>query len=252
MTMPFRGASAVSKATRRWLPYLVIFAVSALIYLLHGFERAEYRLMDFRFQLTSRAASGDLILVAIDAESLKELDQWPWPRDYHAAIIRRLIEGGAERIAFAVDFSSRSTEADDLALRDALAFAADKGRPVILPLFKQFKDTLEPGNGLILTEPLPMFSEYADPAFTNVRPAQDSLIRRIQIADDWKNRRYVTLAARLAEMPDETPTLFLRRLRHRSSFDTQGLLFRSVLRPCRSEGLRRQKGPGRGNGRGTG
>lgn len=208
MTMPRRGASAVLKTIRRWLPYLVIFAVSASIYLLHGFERAEYRLMDYRFQLTSRAASGDLVLVAIDAESLKELDRWPWPRDYHATVIRRLIEDGADRIAFAVDFSSRSSKADDLALRDALAFAADKGRPVILPLFKQFKDSLDPGSGLVLTEPLPMFSEHADPAFTNVRPAQDSLIRRIQIADEWNGRHYLTLAARLVGMTNEKHTLF--------------------------------------------
>ena len=208
MTMPRRGAVAILKKIRRRLPYLVIFALSALIYLLNGFERVEFRLMDLRFQLASRPASGELVLVAIDTKSLRELDRWPWLREYHATVIRRLIENGAERIAFAVDFSSRSSKAGDLALRDALAFAADKGRPVILPLFKQFKETLEPDSGLVLTEPMPMFAEYTDPAFTNVRPARDSLIRRIQIADDWEGRRYLTLAARLAGMTDELPTLF--------------------------------------------
>ncbi len=98
---------------KRYVPYFLIFV---LIAGLHGFgilSPLDNLLTDHRFRLTERPATGDLVLVEIDAASLNQLDEWPWPRRYHGALLDRLMAAGAKRVAFDIDFSGRSREEDD-------------------------------------------------------------------------------------------------------------------------------------------
>ena len=62
------------------------------------------------------AASGDIVLVAIDDRSLDQLEKWPWPRHYHGQLTDRLREAGANRVFFDIDFSSASDPQEDEAL----------------------------------------------------------------------------------------------------------------------------------------
>ena len=119
---------------RRRAPHLVVFIIVAAVYLGGGLDFLEHRLMDLRFSMSQRDATGDLVLVDVDTASLRELGVWPWPRTYHAAVLERVLAGGAHRVAFEVEFSSRSTPEADRALEQALAKGAGK---VILPIFKQ-------------------------------------------------------------------------------------------------------------------
>ena len=68
----------------------------------------ERHLHDFRSGLLSSPASGEIVLVTIDRQSLQRQPGWPWPREYHATVIERLIDAGATKIAVAIDFSTRS------------------------------------------------------------------------------------------------------------------------------------------------
>ena len=54
-------------------------------------------LADLRFDWLSRAASGDIVLVAIDAPSIEKIGVWPWPRRLHAELLRQLESAGAQR-----------------------------------------------------------------------------------------------------------------------------------------------------------
>ena len=62
------------------LPHLVIFLVSVGLYLTGSLAPLERALMDARFSLLQREATGDLVFVQIDARSLRDLGVWPWPR----------------------------------------------------------------------------------------------------------------------------------------------------------------------------
>lgn len=180
---------------RARIPYAVCFVLVAALYLAGGLGFVESLLIDSRFRLTERDASGDLVVVAIDAESLEEIGVWPWPRSIHAQVIDRLLDAGARRIAIDVDFSSRSVEDEDRALADALARGGDR---IILPVFKQASLQRTGWPALIYTAPLPEFSGLADLASINVAPGADGLVRRLEVRDFWDGIEIATLPALLA------------------------------------------------------
>ncbi|MGF1609809.1 MAG: EAL domain-containing protein [Kiloniellales bacterium] len=164
------------------------------LYLGGFFAFLDRELLDLRFRLLERQATDDLVVVAIDPSSLRELDVWPWPRGYHAKLIERLLDAGARRIAFDVDFSSSSLPEMDGRFEQALAAA---GGRVVLPVFQQL--IREPdGARLVLTEPLPRFRSHVALASINVRSDADGLVRRITRQEQWSGARVPTMAALLA------------------------------------------------------
>jgi len=171
------------------------FGLAAAIYLFGGFDAIEQSFADLRFMLTGREASGDLVVVGIDPQSLKQLSVWPWPRSYHAAVVDRLVEAGATRIALDIDFSSASEPKGDAALADALANAGDR---IILPVFRQVTGLPNGQAGVVYTAPLPRFQDHAQLASVNAIPDGDGLIRRHSLSDFLRDELIVTMPAALA------------------------------------------------------
>jgi diguanylate cyclase (GGDEF)-like protein/PAS domain S-box-containing protein len=158
------------------LRHLVTAIVIGGIYFSGGFELIDDRIGDARFMALRRAPSSNIAIVAIDARSLEELDTWPWPRGYHATVLENLVAAGAERVAFDLDFSSRSDPDEDAAFSGALATA---GGRAVLPIFRQW----QPGDGgsggrLIESVPLAEFARHATLASINIRPERSGLVRR--------------------------------------------------------------------------
>jgi len=174
------------------LPHVVVFAVVALLYALGGLDWLEHKLMDSRFAFTDRPATGTAVHVGIDSRSIRDLKKWPWPRRYHADLIRRLDAAGASRIVLDIDLSSSSTEADDEDLAAAIKEAAGK---VVLPVFKQRAPNST--GALVYTEPLAAFLDHAQTASNNVRPEADSLVRRYNRIEPWQAAFVPSLATQL-------------------------------------------------------
>jgi PAS domain S-box-containing protein len=179
---------------KRFAAPLLAFLVAAGLYATGGLTQLEFELMDTRFDLIDRDASGELVVVAIDPSSLRRLDTWPWPRTHHATVIDRLNAAGARMIALDIDFSSRSVPENDAALADAIRRA--DGR-VILPSFRQRIGTDDAAE-IATTDPIPPIAAHARLASVNVRPEDDGLMRRAQAADDQGARRLPSMAALLA------------------------------------------------------
>ena len=183
----------MSKA--RYVISAIIFLAVAAFYLSGGLRFVDNKLLEANFSLFGRQATADLVIVAIDAESLEEVGTWPWPRDYHARILETLLDAGAERVAFDVDFSSASTVDGDARFAQALRRA---GPRAILPVFKQYRQGTAGEPGIILTEPLPPFRDKAALASVSVRPDRDGVVRRVDIQQPWKDGTIPFLAATLA------------------------------------------------------
>jgi PAS domain S-box-containing protein len=181
---------------RRAVSPAVLAVMAALVVAgLGGLAPLEHRLMDFRFWLLQRPASGDLVVVEVDSASLTTLGVWPWPRDLHAALIDRLVAAGARGIAFDVDFSSASTPAADAALAGALARA---GHRVVLPVFKQYGSLARHDDDLRYTVPLPMFAAHAPLASVNLQPGEDGEVRLYTLAEPWAGNLYPSVGAAFA------------------------------------------------------
>ncbi|MDJ0946054.1 MAG: CHASE2 domain-containing protein [Kiloniellales bacterium] len=193
------GRFAGAKRLRAWLPRFAISALVAALYLGGGLEFLERSYLDLRYDLLRRPASGDVVLVEIDSKSLRELDAWPWPRAHHADLLNRLIDAGAEMVAFDVDLSSPSTPADDALLEQSLAGSAGR---VILPAFMQ-KVRGEAGRDeLALNLPLTRFTRHATLASVNVQPDSDGVLRRMSALVPWSGTRLVGLGALLTQRRD--------------------------------------------------
>jgi signal transduction histidine kinase len=176
---------------RRLAPALLAFATSAALYLSGGLDSIVYDEMDTRFERTERAASGDLVIVAIDPDSLRRLDTWPWPRTHHARLIDRLSEAGARMIALDIDFSSRSTPDADAALAAAIDRAAGR---VVLPIFRQ---RVAPDR-TVATGPIPEIAGAARLSSVTVRPESDGLLRRAEPRGEFEGRAVPSMPALLA------------------------------------------------------
>lgn len=120
-------------------------------------------LVDVWFKSFGRPASGDVVVVQIDARSLMELDTWPWPRGRHAELLDRLSGAGADVVAFDIDFSSGSAPAEDAALAQAIARAAGK---VVLASLVQPTGFENPA--LVETQPIAVFRSNAVTGVANI------------------------------------------------------------------------------------
>lgn len=166
-------------------PAIIALAMTALAAAIGWLQPIDQHVQDLRASLMQQAVPSDLVIIEIDARSLRQLEGWPWPRRYHAELLDRLREAGVAGIFYDVDFSSPSSPADDRLLSEALAGFPDN--TVMLPIFVQ------PGNQLateplVVAEPLEKFRANSPPAVINIRPDRDGLVRRIpgsvHIGDD--------------------------------------------------------------------
>ena len=119
---------------KQYRPHIFVLVALAIV-LASGWHSAlRNDLTDLRFGWQSRQASGDIVVIAIDAPSIEKIGIWPWPRRLHADLLRRLESAGVQDVVFDVDFSSPSDAASDQAFVEALQGA---GGSVVLPSFKQ-------------------------------------------------------------------------------------------------------------------
>ena len=65
------------------------------------------------------------MIVGIDAQSLRALSEWPWPRRHHARLLQMLRAAAPKSVFIDIDFSSHSNEEDDALLERALADWSD-------------------------------------------------------------------------------------------------------------------------------
>src|SRR5262249_39388171 len=113
----------------------ILVLIALAIVLSSGWHSALRNVLgDLRFAPDHRQASGQVVVIAIDAASIEKIGVWPWPRGLHAELLRRLDSAGVSDIAFDVDFSAPSDAASDQEFVEALRRAAGS---VILPSFKQ-------------------------------------------------------------------------------------------------------------------
>jgi len=188
-----RAARSLQRYGPQFLRWLVGFAVCmgiAALYLSDSFAFIERPLASARFQLLKSEPSGDIVVVAIDPKSLQDtrMSVWPWPRSWHGNLIDKLRAAGARQIAMDVDFSARSSEAEDAVLSAALERA---GGTVILPVFEQSADA---GNGVPATKPLPQFMRHTRIASANMRPDGDGIVRRLARVESWRGALVPTMA----------------------------------------------------------
>lgn len=182
------------------LQILVILLLSAVLSSeLHGWLRD--RLIDTRTGWISRAATGAITIVEIDARSISAVGQWPWPRGVHARLIEALDAASVSGIVFDVDFSARSTPAEDAKLEAALKAA---GGSVVLPAFRQRSSDGGDPVSTHINRPIASLAQHAWLGLVNVVPDDDGLIRRYTPGARLDGEFVPSIAALMAGRHDES------------------------------------------------
>jgi diguanylate cyclase (GGDEF)-like protein/PAS domain S-box-containing protein len=164
----------------RWpLVVLAILAATLLLRAAGLLSAFEHRAADARSQLLQREVPSDIVLVGIDARSLADLRQWPWPRRYHARLLETIAAAEPRRVFVDVDFSAHTNAEDDSALESALA-GFDRSQ-IMLPAFFQ-PDPVVAGK-FIYTTPLEPLLSHVTLGGVNFRQDADGLIR--SMAAKW-------------------------------------------------------------------
>ncbi len=163
-------------ARRQWL--LLFAALGLLVAALasqRGLGRVDYTLYDAVISLSGRAAPDDIVIVAIDAQSLSQIGRWPWRRAVHATLLDRIAADSPRGIAFdlilsepetgggavgtsaSVSISAAAPQPDgDASFAAALASAKVRTR-VVLPVLRETRNSA----GLALAKPIAPFAAHA-------------------------------------------------------------------------------------------
>lgn len=147
-----------------------------------------------RFGAVQRVASGQVVVVEMDAKSAAAIKRWPWSRANYAAVVDHLRAAGAAAIVFDVDLSSASDAAGDAAL--AAALARSQGL-VALPTFGQAASSAE--ERMIDAMPIPLFRSHVALASVSILPDRDGQVRSMPFGTITAGTPRPSLSAYIAQ-----------------------------------------------------
>ncbi|MEN8177297.1 MAG: CHASE2 domain-containing protein [Pseudomonadota bacterium] len=118
--------------------------------------RWDQLLYDLQIDLWSKPPAEDIVIVAVDEQSLVDFGRWPWPRGIHAQLIDILTQAGAKAIAVDILFAEADlhNQVGDRQLIQSVAASERVFFPVIMEEYRL-------GGQLVETMPMSELSRVA-------------------------------------------------------------------------------------------
>lgn len=139
----------------------------------NAFQRLDNLFYDVFIKVHEREVGDQIVIIAIDDKSLRELGRWPWPRRVHGALLNRLTEAGTAAVGFDVLFAG--PDASDPAGDAELAKAINDNGKVVLALAPEMG-----ANGITELWPHREFGQAAaSVGHVDFELDQDGLVREV-------------------------------------------------------------------------
>jgi len=134
-------------------------------------ERTDNVVYDTLSSLKTRTPADDIVIVAIDEESVHTIGRFPWPREVHAELLDKLTKAKPRAIGYDVLFGEPS-EGDD-----ALVASAFNASMLIVPMTFVVPGT----NGAPFDPdmPLPALGAVTHIGHVAIQPDKDGIVRRV-------------------------------------------------------------------------
>lgn len=204
--------------------------IAAVVMLLHHTTptgvsllwRLELLSYDWRISLQEPVTPEDIVIVAIDHESITNYGAWPWPRALHAQLLNRLADARARVIGLDIVFSDVSSgidltsddwlsekllSGDDEELRAAIARA---GTVVLAAEINESEQERGDIETTVTSASFPHedFKEAAAAVgIVNFDKDVDSAIRRIVVSREYQDETWPSLAAAVYKAATGDPGL---------------------------------------------
>jgi len=157
--------------------HLIGIGVSVLFLLLiflqlDFFESLELKFYDARAKLAGSSAATDVVVVAIDDDSINKLGRWPWPRSYLARCVDKLERAGAKVIGLDVILSEKEENSGLSEVRAIQQFVSQTGgSPALMTRITEAAARLDNDSKLAAT--VAASKRVVLPVFFTLAPGQD-------------------------------------------------------------------------------
>ena len=193
--------SKVSTEARPW-KLLLWTAIAGLIFgLINVAEYFEDALRVARNGLHEHDSSGQVVVIKVDDQSLRQYGNWPWRRRIQGQLVDKLSEAHANRIFYDINFSFASNPADDRAFADALKRS---GRVTLLSRWK-----IGPSEGTkVSIQPLPQFTKHAKLGLASVEYNWQNSVWRLPYGAEIEGKTIPSFASALSNVQGPAGTQF--------------------------------------------
>jgi len=189
--------------TPRWLLgfLCLLLGASAALGWLEATRKVDRLLHDGWVRLQQRTPPDDIVIVAIDPDSLARLGRWPWSREQQSSLFEALARHGARATAIDILYLEPAVrEASDERLAEAIGSLPQSVLPVLVE---------RGGAGRAVEErlPLPVLTRAVGDLGHIVLPVDDDgIVRRVPLKAGFVRPHWPTLAlaTRSALDPDAT------------------------------------------------
>lgn len=164
----------------RYLHYFLPLAFAIIVSISHlfgWFQSLNFLVYDNILSNYVDSDSSDIVLVAIDEQSLTDLGRWPWPRETHAHLINRLTEAQVKSVVFDVIFAEQNfsdPEGDQRFIE-----AVKTNGNVILPI--HFEEIRNKGQIIEVTPFQPLFSAATGAGHVHIQCDIDGICRSVYL-----------------------------------------------------------------------
>ena len=183
-------------------PFSIGVALASLVLLIYHVnplnlpQFLELKSLDLRFQLRGAISPKlPIVLISIDEDSLDEINlPWPWPRDLHARLVRKLNESKVKLIGLDILFvQPKADSREDLALAEAIHEA---GNVVLGAVYTEVTSAFGPKMRMVL--PIPAIREHAlGYGPVNLFTDQDGVVRSGNVGLLFQDRIFLHFAYRM-------------------------------------------------------
>ncbi|MGB2879081.1 MAG: CHASE2 domain-containing protein [Candidatus Omnitrophota bacterium] len=166
------------------------------------FDEFEYITLDLRYKIRPPLkVQDDIVIVHIGDDSINKLEKWPFPRNYHALVIKALSSHGAKTIVFDVFFSEKK-EGDE-ALAGAIKDAGNVYLPYVFELEPYNPDKTRVHAWKYAAPLVEILMDACKGAgFINVIPDEDGNLREFPAFIEYEGKLYphLTLLAAINDL----------------------------------------------------
>ncbi|WP_175948348.1 CHASE2 domain-containing protein [Burkholderia pyrrocinia] len=161
---------------------LVLVVATANFHLTSALDKLIY---DWWLQRLPHAADAEIVVIEVDSPSLEALGRWPWPREFHAAVLRRIAAAGPKAVVYDLLFIEPSPA--DPVLAQAMSLA-----PVYLPLaVDTVSNEQHIGHAVLPAQELR--AAAAGIGHINLEPDKDGVIRSVALFEGNRSHTWPQL-----------------------------------------------------------